>query len=72
MSEELEFYLEKKAEKAESLRIFSGVKLLHIKRQVEILLSHIGDNGIFAEYTKMNMSDLLRKQKKYLTICWII
>ena len=42
MSEELEFYLEKKAEKAESLRIFSGVKLLHIKRQVEILLSHIG------------------------------
>lgn len=56
MSEELEFYLEKKAEKAESLRIFSGVKLLHIKRQVEILLSHIGDNGIFAEYTKHNIS----------------
>lgn len=56
MSEKLEFYLEEKAEKAESLRIFSGVKLLHIKRQVGILLSHIGDNGIFAEYTKHNIS----------------
>lgn len=33
MIEKLETYAECRAEKAEKLRIFSGLKLLHIKRK---------------------------------------
>lgn len=43
---------------AENLRIFSGLKLLHIKREVEKLLSHIGDYGFFMEYTKHDISHI--------------
>ena len=58
MIEKLETYAECRAEKAEKLRIFSGLKLLHIKREVKKLLSHIGDYGIFAEYTKHDISHI--------------
>ena len=43
MINKLNSVIELNAEKAEGLRTFSGVKLLHIKKQVELLLSHIGD-----------------------------
>lgn len=45
MIEQLRSNAELNAEKAENLRTFSGLKLLHIKKQVEKLLSHIGDYG---------------------------
>ena len=44
---ELSSYAEKQAEKAESLKAFSGLKLLHIRNQVTRILSMIGQNGIF-------------------------
>ena len=69
MIEKLESYAECQAEKAEKLRIFSGMKLLHIKKQVEALLSHIGDYGIFAEYTKHDISHIDEMLKM---IEWII
>lgn len=69
MVERLEREAELKAEKAESLRIFSGLKLLHIKKQVEILLSHIGDGGIFAQYTKHDISHI---EEMLSLIEWII
>lgn len=47
---------ELKAEKAEKLEMFSGVKLLHIRNQVESILSCIGKNGLFEQYTKHDMS----------------
>lgn len=58
MIDKLTSVIELNAEKAEGLRTFSGVKLLHIKKQVEALLSHIGDNGIFSEYTKHDISHI--------------
>ncbi len=58
MVDKLESKIELKAEEAEKLRTFSGIKLLHIKKQVEILLSHIGDMGIFSEYTKHDISHI--------------
>ena len=69
MTENLELFAEKKAEEAETLRIFSGLKLLHIKRQVESLLSHIGDNGIFSEYTKHDITHINEMLK---LVEWII
>jgi len=58
MVEKLNSEIELNAEKAENLRTFSGVKLLHIKKQVEVLLNHIGDIGIFYEYTKHDISHI--------------
>lgn len=58
MIEQLRSNVELSAEKAENLRIFSGLKLLHIKREVEKLLSHIGDYGFFMEYTKHDISHI--------------
>lgn len=54
---------------AENLRIFSGLKLLHIKREVEKLLSHIGDYGFFMEYTKHDISHIEEMQK---IVEWLI
>ncbi|SHL98338.1 Histidine kinase-, DNA gyrase B-, and HSP90-like ATPase [Anaerosporobacter mobilis DSM 15930] len=58
MVEKLDSQIEKRAELAETLRVFSGAKLLHIKKEVEKLLSHIGDYGIFTEYTKHDISHI--------------
>lgn len=69
MVERLELFAECQAEKAEKLRTFSGIKLLHIKKQVEKLLSHIGDYGIFAEYTKHDISHIDEMLKM---VEWII
>ena len=49
---------EKRAEKAESLKAFSGLKLLHVKKQVAKILALIGRDGIFDEYTKHDISHL--------------
>jgi len=58
MAENLETHAEAQAEKAESLPAFSGLKLLHIKRQLAVLLGLIGRNGIFDEYTCHNISHI--------------
>ena len=42
---------EQKAIEATSLSFCQGLNLSEIKRQVGNLLSHIGDNGIFSEFT---------------------
>lgn len=49
---------EKKAEEAEALHAFSGVKLSHIKQQLAILLGLIGRDGIFDEYTAHDISHI--------------
>lgn len=49
---------EAKARQAEDLPAFSGIKLLHIKRQVANLLSLIGRDGIFDEYTRHDISHI--------------
>src|SRR4051812_14235531 len=48
---ELTSNAELQAEKAESLHAFGGIKLLHIKRQLNELLKLIGRDGFFATYT---------------------
>jgi molecular chaperone HtpG len=60
---------EKEAEKAESLPAFSGVKLLHIKRQVAELLNLIGRDGIFDEYTRHDISHV---NEMLNSLDWII
>lgn len=56
--DELTTFAEKNAEKAESLKSFSGIKLLHIKNQVAKVLSQIGRDGIFDEYTKHDITHI--------------
>lgn len=46
------------AEQAEHLRCLSGVKLLHIRNELEKILELIGKNGIFDQYTKHNISHI--------------
>lgn len=46
------------AEKAENLRAFSGLKLLHVKTQLASILGMIGREGIFDEYTKHDISHI--------------
>jgi len=58
MIDHLETEAEKRAQKAEELPAFSGIKLLHIKRQVDELLGLIGRDGIFDEYTKHDISHI--------------
>lgn len=58
MITELKSNAEKLAEKAENLKAFSGLKLLHVKKQVELILNQIGKNGIFEEYTKHDISHI--------------
>mgnify|MGYP000669331598 CR=1 FL=1 len=50
------FPAEQRAEKAENLDAFSGIKLLHIKSKVAEILDLIGRNEIFDEYTKHDIS----------------
>src|SRR5688500_7840971 len=49
---------EKQAERAEHLKAFSGLKLLHVKRQIALVLGQIGRGGIFDEYTKHDISHI--------------
>lgn len=60
---------ERRAEQAEQLPAFSGIKLLHIKRQIAELLSLIGRSDIFDEYTRHDISHI----DKMLSILeWLI
>ena len=56
MAVDLRAEAESKALRAEELRAFSGLKLLHIKRQLEVLLGLIGRHGVFDEYTRHDIS----------------
>lgn len=58
MIDQLNTEAERRAEAAEQLFAFSGLKLLHIKRQLEILLGLIGRNGIFDQYTRHDISHI--------------
>ncbi len=49
---------EKEAVKAEDLTAFRGIKLLHIKSQLSLILNQIGRVGIFDEYTKHDISHI--------------
>jgi hypothetical protein len=49
---------EKKAVEAESLGAFSGLKLSHLKKEIIQILSRIGHDGIFDEYTKHDISHI--------------
>lgn len=60
---------ERRAESAESLSAFSGLKLLHVKRQLQILLSLIGRNGVFDEYTLHDVSHI---NAMLTSLDWII
>lgn len=55
MNEKFENYVEIEAEKAENLSFCRGLKLLHVRDQVEEILSQIGKCGIFEEYTIHNI-----------------
>lgn len=44
------------AEKAENLKVFSGIKLSHIKNKITDILNLIGRDGIFGQYTKHDIS----------------
>lgn len=58
MNNELKNYVEIQAEKAENLSFCRGLKLLHVRDQVEEILTHIGKGGIFEEYTVHNISHI--------------
>jgi molecular chaperone HtpG len=58
MAAVLASYAEKRAEKAEELLAFSGVKLLHIKQELATLLNLIGRGGIFDTYTNHDISHI--------------
>ena len=58
MPEQLTTYAEKRAEKAENLNPFSGFKLLHVRKQIKLILGQIGRGDIFEEYTKHDISHI--------------
>lgn len=58
MNDKLVSYVEIEAEKAEKLSFCRGLKLLHIRDQVEEILSSIGKFGIFEEYTKHDITHI--------------
>ena len=49
-------YAEIQAEKAENLSFCKGIKLLHIRDNVEKMLGFIGKGQMFEEYTVHNIS----------------
>lgn len=51
MIDELTYEAEQRALKAEELKAFSGLNLLHIKRSVEKILDRVNTGGFFTEYT---------------------
>lgn len=58
MIDKLEYNIEKRAEKAENLDFCKGIKLLKIKDAIASMLSIIGSNGIFEQYTVHNISHI--------------
>ena len=60
---------EQRASRAESASAFSGLNLLHIRRQVTHFLSLIGREGIFDQYTVHDISHI---DKMLASLDWII
>lgn len=58
MIDKLEYNVEKRAEKAENLDFCKGIKLLKVKDAIASMLSIIGSNGIFEQYTVHNISHI--------------
>lgn len=58
MNDKLYNFVEVEAEKAENLSFCRGLKLLHVRDQVEEILMNIGKGGIFEEYTVHNISHI--------------
>ena len=56
---------EKRALHAEELPAFQGFKLLHLKTQIQELLTQFGRNGLFEEYTKHDVTHLNEMLKIY-------
>lgn len=56
MNEILNSNAEKKAKEALKLSTFSGFDLENAKKKLTTLLSHIGDDGMFSEYTKHDIT----------------
>ena len=48
--------IEKRAEEAENLKFCTGIKLNHIKKCIAQMLSTIGSNSIFSQYTRHDIS----------------
>jgi molecular chaperone HtpG len=70
MDVQLPFLAEQNASATERFPCFSGLNLLHIRREVQKLLGLIGGNGIFDEYTRHDIShiDAMLKQLTELII----
>ena len=58
MPMELKTSVEKRAEAAEQYPFCKGLKLLYVREQIEKLLSCIGRNGLFEEYTMHDISHI--------------
>jgi len=58
MALDISTFAEQQAASAEDLSAFSGLKLLHIKRQVAEILKQIGTEGIFDTYTRHDISHI--------------
>jgi hypothetical protein len=58
MSVGLQSLAEQRAQEAEALSAFGGLNLLHIKRQLALLLQQIGGQGVFDEYTRHDISHI--------------
>ncbi|HLL47282.1 MAG TPA: hypothetical protein VK399_11275, partial [Longimicrobiaceae bacterium] len=58
MTKNLDTLAEQLAIQAEDFPAFGGLKLLHIKREVALILEMIGRNGIFDEYTRHDISHI--------------
>lgn len=50
--------IEQRAQQAEELNAFSGIKLTYIREQIKTVLALIGQNGIFDQYTKHDISHI--------------
>lgn len=69
MNDKLNNYVEIEAEKAENLSFCRGIKLLHIRDKVEEMLSYIGKNDFFEEYT---IHDISHIDEMFKIIEWLI
>ena len=69
MTDLLQTLAERKAQEAEKLPAFSGLNLLHIRREVSKLLGLIGREGIFDEYTSHDISHI---DKMLNMLEWIV
>jgi molecular chaperone HtpG len=62
-------FAEQQAKAAEEFSVFHGLNLIHIRRQVTHLLSMVGRDGIFDEYTHHDISHI---DKMLENLDWII